>query len=50
MSSSPWSLPEPGWVHFGSLPYRYCVEGDRLTIELDEEIDGLHLQVYERRP
>jgi hypothetical protein len=50
MWGSPWTLPEPGQVQFGSLSHRYCVEGDRLTLEFDEEIDGPYVQVYERQP
>jgi hypothetical protein len=34
----------------GSEPQRYCVEGDRLTLEFIEEIDGPYVQVYERQP
>jgi hypothetical protein len=47
--NSTWSLPEPGSIQLGSSSHRYCVEGDRLTIEFDEEIDGPYVQVYERR-
>lgn len=48
--SSTWSQPSPGMLQFGSEPQRYCVEGDRLTIEFMEEIDGPYVQVYQRQP
>jgi hypothetical protein len=45
-----WSIPSAGMLQFGSEPQRYCVEGDRLTLEFIEEIDGAYVQVYERQP
>jgi hypothetical protein len=48
--SSLWSIPSAGMLQFGSQPQRYCVEGDRLTLEFIEEIDGPYVQVYERQP